>query len=428
MANKVGSKAAKSKSAKNSPQKKSSSKTDLKEIKYPELQKLLEAGSHFGHKTSRWNPAMEKFIYDQRAGIHVIDLAQTMGLLEEAAEFIRETAKSGNVLLVGTKGQAATLIKKAGKEHGAFYISRRWPGGLLTNFKSIRKSINKMKDMEENLAKMEGYETKKERLVMERDVERLEKLYEGIKFMEDMPSVMIVIDTRIEKNAIREARGKGIKVVGLVDTNCDPTLVDYPIPANDDAIRSIELIVDVLVQAFSGTEMSTRLMGLRNDYDAKLARMKKLAEAEEERIRKEKEREVQRLKAMKEGKIEPDQKETESGKVVRVVRSKGGDESKSEEVSEKVETKKTVRQEGKKKIVRTSAQVKPEKKKSEKKAEKKAEKKVEIELSTRVENALKKAGVKKAELLKMSDKEIEDIDGIGPASLEEIKEFIKANK
>jgi small subunit ribosomal protein S2 len=288
------------------------STTKSPDIKYPSLQEMLEAGAHFGHKTSRWYPRMEKYIFDTRNGIHIIDLTQTLELLKDAVDFLAKASEKGNILLVGTKGQAATLTKNAGMDHGAFYISRRWPGGLLTNYKNIKKSINKLMEIEESLAAGTGFETKKERLVMERKRDKLKKLYEGIVFIDKEPSAMVVIDTKIEKNAIREARVKGIKVVGLIDTNCDPNLVDYPIPANDDAIRSISLFLDVLVQSFSRSKTSIELASKRNDYVTKLDRMRRESELEAERIKKEEQLGIQRLKEMK----------SDSGKIVRVVRKK----------------------------------------------------------------------------------------------------------
>lgn len=284
----------------------------IPDIEYPSLQEMLEAGAHFGHKTSRWHPKMGKYIFGTRNGIHIIDLTQTLGLLKDAVEFLSQASQKGNILLVGTKGQAATLVKNAGMDHGAFYISRRWPGGLLTNYKNISKSINKFKEIEENLAAGKGYETKKERLMLERERDVLKRLYEGILFMEQEPSAMIVIDTKIEKNAIREARMKGVKIVGLIDTNCDPDLVDYPIPANDDAIKSISLFLDVLVQAFSGSRTSIELAGKRNDYVTRLDKIKRDAEVEAERLKKEEELEQKRLKEMK----------MNAGRIVRVVKSK----------------------------------------------------------------------------------------------------------
>lgn len=278
-------------------------------VTMPSLQEMLEAGAHFGHKTSRWNPKMEKYIFDVRNSIHILDLTQTIGLLKKATDFLTEASKHGNILIVGTKGQAATLVKNAGMDHGVFYVSRRWPGGLLTNFKNINKSVKKLIRIEESLASRTGYQTKKEMLMMQKDRERLQKIYEGIRFMEKEPAAMLVIDTKVEKNAIKEARVKGVKVVGLIDTNCDPDIIDYPIPANDDAIKSISLFLEVLVQSFSNSKTSIDLASKRNDYAAKLAKMENDAESEEERKRKEEELHQKRLKEMKEG----------AGKVVRVV-------------------------------------------------------------------------------------------------------------
>jgi len=254
--------------------------------------------------------------------MHVIDLTQTIGLLESAAHFLSDVTKTGNVLLVGTKGQAATIIKNAGVDHGAYYISRRWPGGLLTNFKVVRRSVKRLLELEENLASGKEYETKRERLVLEREQDRLARLYEGIRFMESMPAAMVVIDTRVEKNAIKEARKIGIPVVAIVDTNCDPSLVTYPIPGNDDAIKSIELFMGVLVEAFSNTETSARLIGKRNDYHSRIDIMRKQREEEDARKKREAELEVLRLKAMKEGKTLEElgvPAATTEGKVVRIV-------------------------------------------------------------------------------------------------------------
>lgn len=308
------------------------------EVKLPSLQELLEVGAHFGHKKSRWNPLMKKYIFDTREGIHIIDLTQTLDLLKEAVEFLHSASKKGMILLVGSKGQAATLIKNAGNDHGAFYISRRWPGGLLTNFKSVRKSIRRMMEMEDNIASHQGYETKKERLVMIRDLERLSRLYEGIRFMDEMPSAMVVIDTRIEKNAIMEANKLGIPVVGLIDTNCNPSLIDYPVPANDDAISSIELFVNVIVQGFTSSPSSAKLIGKRNDRISKLDKMTRDAEAEEERLRREEEMERQRIKDMKEGK----KVGSDVVRIVRKVERPSGQESKPEAGASE-STRKTVR-------------------------------------------------------------------------------------
>ncbi len=310
------------------------------DVKMPSLQQMLEAGAHFGHKVSRWNPAMKPYIFDVRAGMHVIDLTKTLGMLEDAVNALARVARKGNILLVGTKGQAATIIKNAGIDHGAFFISRRWPGGLLTNFKTVHRSVRRLMELEENLAYGRGYETKRERLVLERERERLSVLYEGILFMDSLPSAIVVVDTKVEKNAIKEAKKKGIPVFAIVDTNCDPRLVEYPIPGNEDAIKSIDLFIGILVQAFTSTNTSARLIGQRNDFRTRVELISRERETEEERKRKEREIEVARLKAMKEGKTVdmPNQEEARTGesKVVRVVRQEEQTEQQSQRTTVRV--------------------------------------------------------------------------------------------
>jgi small subunit ribosomal protein S2 len=384
-------------------------------IKMPSLQELLEAGAHFGHRSSRWNPAMEPYIFDTRNNMHIIDLTKTLGMLEDAFNFLAKTAEKGNILLVGTKGQAATIIKNAGVDHGAFYISRRWPGGLLTNFSVVRKSVLRLMEIEENLASGKGYETKRERLVLKREQERLIPLYEGIRFMGAPPEAMLVIDTRVEKNAIREARRVGVPVVALIDTNCDPDLVDYPIPGNDDAIRSIELFINALVPSFSSAETSASLIGKRNDYHSRLNEIRRKTEEEEERMRKERELEVRRLKAMKEGKVVEGLSGSTEGKLVRIVQKADVPVKEDAVPAEKVAAK-------------PSQEKKPAARKAAKKPAKKPAKKEaaapEAELSSRVTNALEKAKVSLEALLEMTEEEITDIPGIGPSSLKEITAYI----
>jgi small subunit ribosomal protein S2 len=450
----TGSKAKTSKRS-NKSKKSQKAKSSKRSIQLPSLQELLEAGSHFGHKTSRWNPAMEEYIFDTRADIHIIDLAQTMELLYKAVKGLHKASKKGNILLVGTKGQAATLIKKTGIDHGAFYISKRWPGGLLTNFKSVRKSVDKLMELEEDLAMRRGYKTKKERLVMEREKEGLERLYEGIRFMRDMPSAMVVVDTRVEKNAIREARRLGVEVVGIIDTNCDPDLVDYPVPANDDAIRSIELFINHLIQGFSKSKTSAKLIQKRNNYIDRLNRTRKRAKKAEERRKREKELEIKRLKAMKEGKklkVDKDGSMT-TGKVVRVKKKdkkaedqdkkkpqkpkkskkapkpKDTKKSKAKEKEKEKSTKdkkKAKKKKADKKAQKAKKSVKAKKKESDEKTDKKDGDSVEsLELGTRINNALEDADIKTVDELKeLSEEELGDIDGIGAVSVEKIQKAV----
>ncbi len=216
------------------------------------MKQLLEAGVHFGHQTRRWNPKMDKYIYTSRGGIHIIDLQKTVGYIDEAYAKLLEIGKNnGKILFVGTKKQAQDVVKEEAIRSGQFYVSQRWLGGTLTNFKTIRKSIRRLHD----IARMEKDGTftrlpKKEVLGLRKELEKLEKFLSGIKDMRTLPQAVFVVDPMKEKNAVLEARKLKIPVFGIVDTNCDPDLVDVIIPANDDAIRSVKLIVGKLANAF----------------------------------------------------------------------------------------------------------------------------------------------------------------------------------
>jgi small subunit ribosomal protein S2 len=215
------------------------------------MKQLLEAGVHFGHQSKRWNPKMKKFIYSSRNDIHVIDLHKTIPLIEKAYSFVKDTvAKGGTVLFVGTKKQAQESIEEEAKRCGMFYVNQRWFGGTLTNFKTLKKNLAKMKEIE----KMETdgiFEklTKKEVASLRREHGKIVKGLGGVREMNAMPSVLFVIDSKKEIIAIAEGRRLEIPVVGVVDTNCDPEEVDYPIPANDDAIKSIKLLTSLMADA-----------------------------------------------------------------------------------------------------------------------------------------------------------------------------------
>ena len=215
------------------------------------MKQLLEAGVHFGHQTRRWNPKMAEYIFQARNGIHIIDLQKTSKKLDEAYNFLREQAEDGKtVLFVGTKKQAQECIKEAAQRCGMYYVDQRWLGGMLTNFQTIQGRINRLKDLEE--MSVDGtfdVLPKKEVIGLKNEMEKLEKNLGGIKEMNEMPGVMFIVDPKKEYNAIKEAKKLGIKVVGLVDTNCSPEDVDYPIPGNDDAIRAVKLIADVMANA-----------------------------------------------------------------------------------------------------------------------------------------------------------------------------------
>lgn len=207
------------------------------------MKTLLEAGVHFGHQTTRWNPKMKKYIYGARNGIHIVDLQKTLKKYREAEKYVRDIARSGKkVLFVATKKQAQELIAQEALRCGMFYINQRWLGGTLTNFTTIRKSIERLLDLEkmEEEGEFERLH-KKEALKKRKEIEKLNKFFRGIKSMKQIPDVIFIIDTRKEKIALAEARKLGIKILALVDTNCDPEGIDFPIPGNDDAIRSIKL-------------------------------------------------------------------------------------------------------------------------------------------------------------------------------------------
>ena len=215
------------------------------------IKQLLEAGVHFGHHTRRWNPKMAENIFTERNGIHIIDLQKTVKKFEEAYMFMRDTSmENGTVLFVGTKKQAADAIRDEAQRCGMYYVNSRWPGGMLTNFKTIKKSIARLHHIE----KMEADGTfdsftKKEVSKLVKEKADLENNYGGIKTMETLPSVIFIVDPRKEKNAVAEAKRLGIPVVAIVDTNCDPDDADYIIPGNDDAIRGIRLISSVIADA-----------------------------------------------------------------------------------------------------------------------------------------------------------------------------------
>ncbi|KPP88459.1 MAG: SSU ribosomal protein S2 RpsB [Rhodobacteraceae bacterium HLUCCA08] len=214
------------------------------------MRQLLEAGVHFGHQTQRWNPKMGPYIYGSRNGIHIMDLTQTVPLLDQALQVIRDTvAKGGRILFVGTKRQAAAPIKDAAEKSAQFYMNHRWLGGTLTNWQTVSQSINRLRAIDE--AAENGFEglTKKERLGMEREQGKLQASLGGIREMGGVPDLLFVIDVGKEDLAIAEARKLGIPVVAVVDTNCTPEGVDYVIPGNDDAARAIALYCDLAARA-----------------------------------------------------------------------------------------------------------------------------------------------------------------------------------
>ncbi len=222
------------------------------------IKKMLEAGVHFGHQAKKWNPKMAPYIFGKRKNIYIIDLEKTAKLLEEAKNFLSSmAAKKANILLVGTKKHARDIVAEESQKAGIHYVNHRWLGGMLTNFPTIRKSIEKMKELEQRLfGDNSAGLRKKERSKLSRIYNKKIKNFVGIKEMTKLPDVVIIIDTEHEKNAVMECKRLGIKTIGIVDTNCNPEDVDYPIPGNDDAFRSIRLLVQELLSVIEDAKGS----------------------------------------------------------------------------------------------------------------------------------------------------------------------------
>ncbi|MBB1058197.1 30S ribosomal protein S2, partial [Dietzia sp. B19] len=215
------------------------------------MKQLLDAGAHFGHQTRRWNPKMRRFIFTDRNGIYIIDLQQTLTYIDQAYEFVKETvAHGGTVLFVGTKKQAQEAIAEEAAKVGMPYVNQRWLGGMLTNFQTVHQRLIRLKELEA-MEQSGGFEgrTKKEILMLTREMTKLARTLGGMRDMTKVPSVVWIVDTNKEHIAVGEARKLNIPVVALLDTNCDPDLVDYPIPANDDAIRSVSVLTRVIASA-----------------------------------------------------------------------------------------------------------------------------------------------------------------------------------
>ena len=221
------------------------------------LKQLLEAGSHFGHQARRWNPAMRPYIYAERDGIHIFDLVKTKEGLEKACEYVKNTVgEEKTVLLLGTKRQAADQIKLAADKTGMPYVNVRWMGGLFTNFDQVGKSIRKLASLKDQREKGELKKyTKREQLLIDRQIGKLEKFFGGVAGLTKIPDALFVVDTHREEVAVKEANRMKVPVVGMVDTNGEPSLVDYVIPVNDDAVKSIELVVGAIADAIASSKI-----------------------------------------------------------------------------------------------------------------------------------------------------------------------------
>lgn len=216
------------------------------------MKDMLDAGVHFGHQTQRWNPKMRPYVYTNRGGIHIIDLQKSVAKARQAAEFAKKIgSKGGHMILVGTKKQAVDAIKDAAGEHGQFFVTKRWLGGTLTNFQTIKLRVDRLRKIDQMREKGElNYYSKKERNQIEKEYDKLLSFLEGIREMKDMPRLMFVVDINKERIAVLEAKRLGIPVIAIADTNTDPELVDFAIPGNDDAIRSIRLFTNLITESF----------------------------------------------------------------------------------------------------------------------------------------------------------------------------------
>jgi len=220
------------------------------------LEELLDAGAHFGHQTKRWNPKMGEYIYGSEGGIHIFDLTKTKPLIEAALEFLAKSSKEGKkILILGTKKQIKDKVAEVAGKIGVPYVNERWLGGTISNFGQMKRSIDKMEEMKEKLADGSyNKNTKKERLLIDREITRLEKFFGGIKDMNGTPDVLFVIDTKREAAAVHEANTKKIPVVGVVDSNADPDFIDYPIPMNDDASKALEYILGLVAETIESNK------------------------------------------------------------------------------------------------------------------------------------------------------------------------------
>jgi small subunit ribosomal protein S2 len=311
-----------------------------------ELTHFIQAGAHFGHLTRRWNPKMKPYIFMEKNGIHIIDLKKTQKLLDDAANKLMELVSSGKpVLFVGTKKQAKTVIESEARRCSSNWVSERWLGGMLTNFSTIRKSVKRLKNIEKQ--ETDGtFEqiTKKERLFLSRELEKLKKVLEGVESMNKLPGALFVVDIRKESIAVKEALKLNIPVFAMVDTNCDPDMIDYLIPANDDAVKTIELITKSIADAV--IEGQAKLNEQKAEEAAEKERLKKEREKEKEEQKKKAkaEKEAEKARADKEAVEETDGKEE-----IKDESKKEAEPIKAKEDADKVDDKTEI-QSGKKKL------------------------------------------------------------------------------
>ena len=232
----------------------------------PTIKELLEAGAHFGHQTHRWNPKMKRFIFEERNGLYIIDLAKTLQLIRSAVDVVKEVvSRHQSILIVGTKKQAKAVVKEISEICGAFYVCERWLGGMLTNLPTLRQSVKKLEQIEKRIASGAGDMTKKELSLLTKDQIKLDKNLSGVRSMRKTPGLVIIVDPSKEHIAVAEATKLGIPIMALVDTNCDPDPIQHVIPCNDDALKSIKLILSSLAHAIMETKNEMKMSSMKDD-------------------------------------------------------------------------------------------------------------------------------------------------------------------
>jgi len=339
------------------------------EFDLPTSSDLLKAGVQFGHQTKRWNPKMQKFIFAEKNGIHVIDISQTVEGLEKALNFLVDAASRGNVLFVGTKRQARDIVKETSIDAGAYFVTHRWVGGLLTNINYTRRSLKKLASLEEAFESGVEGRTKFEISRMRKEWERLNRLYEGVKSLDVRPTAVVVLDAKYEKNAIKEAKNIGIPVVAIIDTNSDPDKANYPVVGNDDAVSAIKLYFDLFAKAVKQGNNGKGVKHSFKDYSKFEIKIVRSVETEEE------EEVVEETKSAKPPVVLTKVAPSKAGNVGILERVQKAKEEKVADAEPKKTSKKEVKKPAKKeapkkKAIKTEKKSKTTKKVSKKKAAK----------------------------------------------------------
>ena len=382
------------------------------DFQIPDIKAILKTGAQFGHQSKRWNPKMRKFIFAKRGNIHIIDLSQSIPLLQEALQFLVNASSQGRVLFVGTKRQAADVVREQAISAGAYYITHRWPGGMMTNFKMILRSLKRLQKLEKDFDEGIHGRTKYEVSVMKKNWERLNRLYGGVKTMDRKPKAIVIVDTNYEINAVKEAQAMGIPIVAMIDTNCDPEGIDYPIPANDDAIQSILLFVELFKKAVLQGNEGHGVTHILKDYSKEDVKFIK-QEIEQEEVA-----EVKVESNIQKPIREPKAPIRISGKSKKS--EKKGTLGRSREVTREIKIRAPKSEVTKPKVTKD----KDKKKSAEKSQKVDQQDKKDIKFSKRIENILVKEKISHKKLVTMKKVDLQNISGIGEKAADEILKVI----